>query len=114
MVTRSKINLNDYQANVGNLLIDNTVGFSSKISVSRILPYNNYMWNSITFELSRTRVEYTRTVYSSLDFLGDIGGLFGALGPIFAIGVKVLQYRGIYMFLMSDMLIQGPPEQAAS
>ena len=71
------------------------------------------MWNSITFELSRTRIEYTRTVYSSLDFLGDIGGLFGALGPLFATGVTILQYRGIYMFLMSDML-QNDPQIGAS
>ena len=108
MITRAKINLNDYQANVGNLLIDNTEGFSSEISGNRILPYQNSMWNAITFELSRTRIEYTRTVYSTLDFLGDIGGLFGALGPMFFIGVKVLQFKGLYMFLMSDMLLNDP------
>ena len=66
------------------------------------------MWNSITFELSRTQIEYTRRVYSTLDFLGDIGGLFGALGPMFFLGVKVLQYKGLYMFLMSDMLLNDP------
>ena len=66
------------------------------------------MWNAITFELSRTQIEYTRRVYSTLDFLGDIGGLFGALGPMFFLGVKLLQFKGLYMFLMSDMLLNDP------
>ena len=102
MVTRSKINMNDYSVNVGNLLIDNTVGFNLDTSAHRILPYRNRFWNSITFELSRTQIEYTRVVYSTLDFLGDLGGLFGALGPFFSICVLILQYRGAYMFLLSD------------
>ena len=90
--------------NVGNLLIDYNVGVISEVSSHRILPYKNQFWNSITFELSRTQIEYTRVVYSSLDFLGDIGGLYGALLPFFSFCILMLQYRGAYMFIMSDML----------
>lgn len=39
-----------------------------------------------------------------LDFLGDIGGLFGALGPLCASTVTLFQYRGSYMYLASTML----------
>ena len=38
-----------------------------------------------------------------MDFLRDIGGLFGALGPLFGIFVAMFQYRGIYMSLSTVM-----------
>lgn len=79
-------------------------GFEAEVTSSRILPYKTQMWNSITYELSQTRHEYTRTVYSMLDFLGDIGGLFSALGPLCGVIVTAFQYRGSYMYLASTML----------
>ena len=103
MIQRQKINMNDYRVNVGSLLIDNVMGFDRFVAPSRILPYKNKMHNSITYEMSLSRVEYTRTVYGSLDFLRDIGGLFAALGPFFGIIVTIFQYRGSYLNLMSDM-----------
>jgi len=39
-----------------------------------------------------------------LDFLGDIGGLFSALGPLCGVIVTAFQYRGSYMYLASTML----------
>ena len=89
---------------MGDLLIDSETAFSSVKSDSRNLPYKNRFWNAITYEMSRTRIEYTRTVYSFLDCLADLGGLFGALGPLGHFLVFVLQYRGSYMFVMSNML----------
>ena len=82
MITRSKVDLNDYQFNVGNLVVDETSGFNAVISGGRVLPYSNMMWNAITYEMSLTRRAYSRTVYNSLDFLSEIGGLFSALGPL--------------------------------
>ena len=82
------------------MVSDLVMGFDKYIAPSRILPYKNKMHNSITYEMSLSRVEYTRTVYSTLDFLRDIGGLFAALGPAFGIIVTVFQYRGIYLNLM--------------
>ena len=39
-----------------------------------------------------------------MDFLGDLGGLFSALGPFFGSMVAILQHRGMYMHLTSHML----------
>ena len=89
MITRSKLNLNDYQFNVGNLFIDQDDSFNIEQSETRLLPYKNKFWNAITFEMSLTRHEFTRIVYGFFDFLRDIGGLFSALGPISAIFVAV-------------------------
>ena len=86
---RSKVELNDYQFNVGSLVVDDTKGFVAKISGGRILPYSNRMWNTITYEMSLTQHAYSRTVYNSLDFLSEIGGLFSALGPLGGIIITV-------------------------
>ena len=51
-------------------------GFEVLLKNKRILSYDNSFQNSITFELSLTRHEYTRKVYSFLDYLGEIGGIF--------------------------------------
>ena len=44
---------------------------------------------------------YTRTAYSFLDFLRDIGGLFGAFNAIFTGIILVLNYDGVYQWLFS-------------
>ena len=38
-----------------------------------------------------------------LDFLSDIGGLFGAIQPICFALVLVFQYHGAYNFVMSNL-----------
>ena len=96
--------MNDYVFNVGNLKIDEETGFYSEITTSRILPYDNRMWNAITYELSTTRIEYSRIVYSTFDYLRDLGGLFSAIFPICAVLMDVLQYRGAYINLASTMM----------
>ena len=67
------------------------------------MPYKNNFWNSITYELSLTRLSYKRIVYSFLDFLGDIGGLFGAITPAFGFIVSLFMYRGGMMSLTTKM-----------
>ena len=104
LVTRTKANLNDDRFNLGSLLIDRTNGFHAIGNENRVLPYKNRIHNSITYEMSLTREEYERTVYSSLNLLGDIGGLFGALVPIGRLLILAFQYRGDSMFVMSMML----------
>ena len=61
------------------------------------------MWNAITYELSYTRYETTRTVYNFFDLLGELGGLFSALFTFGSIFITVFQFRGAYMFVMSTM-----------
>ena len=68
------------------------------------MPYKNNYWNAITYELSKTRLEYTRIVYSLMDFLRDLGGLFGGIAPIFGFIVSVFQYRGPLMAMAAKMM----------
>ena len=50
------MNLNDYKLNLSSLRIDIEKGFESEKSLPRTLPYNNQFWNSVTYELSTTRL----------------------------------------------------------
>ena len=90
LITRKKLNLSDYIWDIGSLLLDIEDGFNLEVSETRVLSYDNSIWNAITFETSLDRIEYTRTVYSFLDFLRDMGGLFSALGPFFGSAVAIL------------------------
>ena len=65
---------------------------------------NNGIVNSFRYELSSMRYKYTRTVYSILDLLRDIGGFFGAITPFFTFLVMLLQYRGSYFYILTDYM----------
>ena len=41
MVTRSKLNLNDYQWNIGDMWKDIEDGFDLEVTETRLLPYKN-------------------------------------------------------------------------
>lgn len=58
---------------------------------------------------------YFRRVFSSLDLLASIGGLFGAIQPICGWILAILNYYNSYQFIMGDLFIEslpssGPPE----
>ena len=55
--------------------------------------------------MSMDQEKYERRVYSILDLFSDIGGLFGALSPIFAGLVTVLTYLSSYQFVMSHLFV---------
>ena len=80
-----------------------STGFINIQKPSRDLNFANNMLNSVTFELSLSLDVYERQVYSLLDILSDIGGLYGCLRGIFHIIVLFFQFRGDHMFIMKDM-----------
>ena len=67
------------------------------------MPYLNDFHNAVTYELSPTNQIFYRTVYNFFDWLTDIGGLYGAIFAICYGFVKVCQFQGHYMFLMTEM-----------
>ena len=44
-----------------------------------------YKYGGIEINKSYDRKEYSRSTYSLLDYLGDLGGLFGALESFFVV-----------------------------
>ena len=80
----------------------NEHGFFVETLPVRTLPYKNKFQNSITYEMSLDQKYYYRTVYSSLDFLAEIGGLFSAFSKICLIVITTLNYFGSFQFVMAD------------
>ena len=90
MITRTRLKLNDHHWNIGNMRVEMEDGYDVDVKKSRILPYKNTMQNAITFEMSLSRKEFSRTVYNIMDFMRDMGGLFTTLGLIFGTLIATL------------------------
>ena len=75
-----------------SLITDDFHVFKLDEGPSRILPYKQPFQNAITYELSLSRNVFYRQVYGMLDWLRDLGGLFGALSGISLTIVLVFQF----------------------
>ena len=68
---------------------------------------------AITYELSRDLNKIRRKVYGLLDFLGDLGGLAGALRGLFTVVVLLFQYKVVLNYVSNHtFLIQDGDENA--
>ena len=103
LIYRTEYEINDSIMNIGQLMTDYDSGFYIEPQAARDLPYQNRFQNSITFEISLNRTSYYRRVQSTLDVLGALGGLFGAISPIFMLVVRAFHYRGEYMYLIGEL-----------
>lgn len=74
---------------------------------TRLMPYRNQMQNAITFEMNLNKKKYFRRVYSFLDFLSDVGGLFGATRPIILAILTVFNFYASYQFIMHELFIHS-------
>ena len=74
---------------------------------TRLMPYRNQMQNAITFEMNLNKKKYFRRVYSFLDFLSDLGGLFGATRPIILAILTVFNFYASYQFIMHELFIHS-------
>ena len=89
-IYRAKIAFSDEAIDMAGLRSEQKKAYFLEYgSSSRLLPYKNTIWNALTIEVSLDEREFDRQVYSFLDMLGDVGGLFGALGPVCAILVTI-------------------------
>ena len=95
----------DHVFNLAEFRVDKKSGYEAERWPSREFPYTNNFQTSITYEVSQHQQKYFRRVYNVFDFLADLGGLFGALTPLFASIVFCIQYRSSYQFLMADIFV---------
>ncbi len=58
---------------------------------------------SIVFSVDQDRLLVTRAVYSSLDYLADIGGLFGTFNGFANTLSLILNFNGVYHLLTSSL-----------
>mmetsp|Transcript_4913 Transcript_4913/g.6517 ORF Transcript_4913/g.6517 Transcript_4913/m.6517 type:complete len:95 (-) Transcript_4913:695-979(-) len=81
---------------------------------NRELPYENNWHNALTLEMSLTRKDYYRRVYSGLDLAADLGGLFSAISPFFKIALDILNLYSSYQFVMGDVFVDSSSKKAIS
>lgn len=60
---------------------------------------------AITYELSRDLQVIRRKVYGVLDFLGDLGGLAGALRALFTVVVIIFQYKIVLNYVSNHTFL---------
>lgn len=58
---------------------------------------------SVIFKLDSDRLQIVRVVYNILDYLGDIGGLFGTFNGLATVFSLVMNYNGVYHLLTSSL-----------
>ena len=99
------LDLSDSIFSVGLLLKSNETIFSLVTESARPSTYTGdkvgAISGSIVFRLSSDRVTIQRIVYSFLDYLGDIGGLFGILTGFASTFSLILNFNGVYHLLTS-------------
>ena len=58
---------------------------------------------SVVFKLDLDQIAIHRIVYNILDYLGDIGGLFGTFTALATVFSLILNYNGVYHLLTSSL-----------
>ena len=97
VVQRQKLRLSDSIFSVGTLfatIFDSFIVEEYPVEDTETNPPSSTI--KFQIRLDPDLYEYTRTAYSLLDFLRDIGGLYGAFNAIFTGIVLILNYEGMY------------------
>ena len=113
-VKLTEIDLSD---KIGSVASPNDVYNMFTIEEGPVRPYDfprpDTTQLAITYELSRDLNIIRRKVYGLLDFLGDLGGLAGALRGLFTVVVLLFQYKVVLNYVSNHtFLIQDGDEKA--
>ena len=103
LIKRTKAQLNDSLLSIGFLFTDEKESYEIEQMSLEPSYSTSDISSHINFYASSDQFLYTRTTYSLLDYLRDIGGLFGAFNAIFGSIVFVLNFNGLYHLLTSTM-----------
>ena len=106
-IQRTELEFDDNYWNIAGLFTIFDAGFQLLKMPTRTIPYDNTMLTTITFEMFLSKRIYYRSVYSSLDFISDIGGLFGAVSPLVMGFLTIMNFYAGYQFLLNDLFIKS-------
>lgn len=103
-IQMTDLNLNDQYASLGN---DGDVHrmFSLVPGPLRMYDYDDNVQLAITYEFKRDLLVIRRKVYGFLDWMGDIGGLAGALHATFAAAIIVFQYKAVISYVSNHTFL---------
>jgi len=114
-ILRTKIELNDSLFSIGYLFTNEIDSF--ELDYLSLTPSfsNSSIATNIEFFASLNQKNYIRESYGLLDYLRDIGGLFGAFNAIFGTIVFILNFNGLYQLITSTMFrVQSLSDSSAA
>ena len=109
-VDQTHLSLQDYNTvELDSLTVSNKVDLF-KLSEQKVLPYetNDNTWVSVTVEMNLDRMEYSRSRYTALDVLSDIGGLQGMIAQLFAIFLAAWNFNAVDNFMVTKLFRVKP------
>ena len=96
-------------------LSDNIASLASESEIFRIFnvvpgPLRMYDFDddvqlAITYEFDRDLQVIRRKVYGFLDWMGDIGGLAGALHATFSAAIIIFQYKAVISYISNHLFL---------
>ena len=68
-------------------------------------PYEHWdkVHKSLSFEMSQNLATVDREVYTALDWVGDLGGLFDGLSLIFSLVLAILTYKNYDTYMVAKL-----------
>ena len=99
-----------------NHLTTRNIGGLFKFEPMAIKPYekNDSVWISVTVERSLTMLFYERTVYTTFDFLSDVGGLSGILISGLWVFVHFWNFNSFENFMAVNLFKVKKPDEVQS
>ena len=97
------VNMQDKYLQFGEQTAENAKVFTSRFAGFRPMEYGTLPQFGVVFEMNHNLKTYQRTIYSFLEWLSEIGGLYGALYAIFSVVLKLIQYRAIDYFIVGQL-----------
>ena len=78
---------------------------------TRMYDFNDNVQIAVTYELSPDFFMIRRQVYTLLDYMGDIGGLAGALHGLFVVTIIVFQYKATISYVSNHTYLAENEEE---
>lgn len=79
--------------------------FSTVPGPLRMYDFDDDVQLAITYEFKRDLQVIRRKVYGFLDWMGDIGGLAGALHASFTAAIIVFQYKAVISYVSNHVFL---------
>ena len=77
--------------------------FNIVIQQTRPYEYPDDVHFTINYEMNRNLFKFDREVYTALDWIGNVGGLYDGLGLFFGLCVVVCNYNYYSNYMISNL-----------
>ena len=88
---------------LGGLTSEESEIFNTKFTGFRPIEFDNLSQFGVVYEVNLDLTSYTRTVYSFLDWVSDIGGLSSAIAAFQAFLLNIFFYQALDYFMVSEL-----------